>query len=166
MAASTPSDGFDLVVRLGDRPLTLNAERNMHWAKAAKVTAEWKSGAMLVAQEVGLHQVRWERAKFTFRPSYPSARALPDTGAIYPAEKAIVDALVELGVIPDDNRFHNAGQLSLPPMVNPTGLPPAVLVRVAPRPADLQHGYREVCGCEAAHRASQLENDLRSARGR
>lgn len=166
MPESTLSDGIDLRVALGERPLTLNAERDLHWAQAAKVIAEWKRVASLTARSGGLARARWERARFTFRPVYPDGRAVPDTGAIYPVEKAIVDALVELGVIPDDNRFHNAGQLSLPPMVDSSWQSPAVLVRVSPHPADLGHGYREQCGCQQAREASQLENDRRAARGR
>lgn len=140
----------------GARPLTLNAERSKHWSASSALVAEWKEAAGWAATAAGVHRFRLDRALFDFRPVYAKG-PLPDTGSIFPTEKAIIDALVELDVLPDDNRWHNAGQLSLPPMA---GSFMGVVVRVRQRPALADHPAP--CGCRAARLASQAANTLRA----
>jgi len=103
-------------VDVGGRPVSLNSERAKHWTARNSATKEWLQAAGWAVTETGLHQLRLARAEFTFQPVYAGGN-LPDTANIYPTEKAIVDAVVALGVIADDNRFHNAAHHSLAPVL-------------------------------------------------
>lgn len=152
------ADYWVFTVATGSRPLTLNSERGRHWAPAAQAIAEWREAAGWAATAAGVHRLRLDRARFEFRPVYQKG-PMPDTGSIFPVEKAVIDALVDLDVIPDDNRWHNAGQLSLPPIA---GKWTGVAVQVRARPALPEHPPG--CGCRAARLASQASNSARSRR--
>jgi hypothetical protein len=138
----------------GGRPLTLNSERKDRWGARA-ATAEWKVAAGWALKEHRLHRHRFEAVVFEFTPTYVKG-PMPDTANIYPTEKAIVDAVVDAGMIPDDNRWHNRGHLSRPPEVGEfTG----VLVTIWPAAAPAHE-----CGCRSVFDRSQRGNQLRAAR--
>ena len=88
------------------RPRSLNAERSGHWRKHRAETNEeverwgwlWRA-----ALPPGLHLARID---VEAAPSYKSRPQ--DTGNCYPSVKAAIDALVSLGVIPDDTGTHVA----------------------------------------------------------
>lgn len=153
------ADEWTFQVETGARPLTMNSERSRHWAPGAEAIAEWRKAAGWAATAAGIHKIRLDRAMFEFMPVYKTG-PFPDTGSIFPTEKAIVDALIDLDLIPDDNRFHNAGQMSLPPQgARFTG----VVVRVSACPPHLNHSC---CVCRAARLRSQAVNDARARRRR
>lgn len=154
------ADVWSFTVVTGSRPLTLNSERGKHWAPAAEAIAEWREAAGWAATHAGVHRLRLARARFDFRPVYQRG-PMPDTGSIFPTEKAVIDALVDLDVIPDDNRWHNAGQLSLPPMA---GRWTGVAVQI--RACSALDGHSPGCSCRAARLASQAVNHQRSRRRR
>lgn len=116
-----------LFVSTGKNPPTLNRERSQHWAVRAKLVREWHDATWAATSAVRLQ--RFERAGFEFIPRYPTRR-LPDTTAVYPASKAIVDALVHLRVIPDDNAFHNAYETHHAPVHDPSLAAPGIQVNI------------------------------------
>lgn len=108
---------FVITVSTGDRPLVLNRERRLHWSVRSTAVDDWHEAThtQLMLDRV---RERWVRAGFRFYPQYPKG-PLPDTVAVFPSTKAIVDALVAHGLIPDDNPHHNAWEVHYAPVLNP-----------------------------------------------
>lgn len=134
-------------VTTGDRPVTLNAERKAsRWARATAARA-WKEATAAALLEHGLTRCRYERVDIRLRPFYPPRSGnLPDTGGLQPTEKAIVDALVDAGLIPDDNRHHVRSITSEAPDLADIDLP-RVVVQLDPAPINEPHPPRAHCGC-------------------
>lgn len=82
------------------RPPLLNAERSRHWRDHRATTAAWRSEAALryagYAHEGQLAQVKVDVWQVVTKG------ALPDTGACFPAVKAIIDGAVDAGLLPHD----------------------------------------------------------------
>ncbi|MFB7837784.1 hypothetical protein ACWIGW_44350 [Nocardia brasiliensis] len=86
-------------------PMTSNDQRRAHWTTVRKAKAE-------VAELVGWHgrtqlpkQLRLDRARVTVVWHAPDARNR-DSDSLGPFLKATLDALVTIGVLPDDNSKH------------------------------------------------------------
>jgi hypothetical protein len=82
------------------RPVSLNAERSAHWRKRHALTASWREQAAILA--------RRDLKPIVDRPiiveAFPIQKGrLPDAGNAYPTVKAIVDGIVDAGIIPDDD---------------------------------------------------------------
>lgn len=137
--------------------MTLNAERKAGRFPSAASTAEWKQAAGWAAIRAKADKARLDAVSFDFQPIYAKG-PLPDTGGIHPTEKAIVDALVEVGMIPDDNRWHNAGQMSRRPIM---GVETGVMVTVYPAEVE-PHS----CTCRESRERSQRANQIKAARRR
>lgn len=91
-----------LVLRLEQRPWTLNSERSNsrgHWNHRA-LTREWRDAFHLLALEAGAP--RYEHVVVTAQPELRNRSGMPDTGACIGAVKAAVDGLVDAGVLTDD----------------------------------------------------------------
>jgi len=102
-------------ISLGFRPWTANAERRMHWAARAELVASWRAHAAAEARRQRIP--RLDRVAVEIEPTVRSRRHLPDVAACYPAAKAMIDGLVDAGVLPDDDPRHVVGQLFLAPLV-------------------------------------------------
>ena len=68
-----------------EKPWTVNTERTWHFHKRAKAVRE---------------------VKISIVPLSKDKRGIQDVGACLPAAKAAVDAIVDMGVIPDDDPKH------------------------------------------------------------
>lgn len=122
--------GFVIELYTGERPVTLNAERKANRYVRAKATALWRHLAELEVRGRPGPVPKHGRVHIRFEAVYPSnAGVLPDTGALYPTEKAIVDGLVDAGVIEDDSGEFVAGLTSVAPRKGDVAVP-VVRVRV------------------------------------
>ena len=127
-------------------PSYLTRKRKQAWRDATQQSLEQ------LQEETSLPY--FERPLFTFLPVYQ--RQLPDPGAIAPTTKAIIDGVVALGLIEDDSFLHTAGILQLPPVQSTwTG----VTVKMAARPAALNHLTDRMCSCREDMQRAQRANE-------
>lgn len=147
------SERLDFHVTTGERPITLNRERRHHtgWKRSA-ATQLWKDATAAALLEHHLTAHRFERVDIRLRPFYPpKSGVLPDTGGLQPTEKAIVDALVQAQIIPDDNRHHVRSITSEAPAIHEDVDLPRIQVRIEPAPINPGHPPRKTCGCDRRH---------------
>lgn len=144
-----------------DRPFLMNGLSKIHWGTERRLAKMWSEAAQEALRRERLEWMRFEALRFDFLPVY---RHQPgDTASAAPTEKWIVDGFVRSGLIPDDNRFHNAGQLSLPPVLaNWTGM----TVRIIAKPVHADHRPHIECGCRESMALMQRTNDMKSKRKR
>ena len=83
------------------RPWTVNAERNWHYHKRAKLVKQWREGFCELAGEEGIPEL--ERMYIEACPVVRDRR-LQDTCAANNAVKAAIDGIVDAGVVPDDSK--------------------------------------------------------------
>lgn len=88
-----------LTIVIERRPWTLNVERQGNRWKRAALVADWRKEAALYA--------RTRTASFTAvdivaAPELRNRAAMPDTAACVGAAKAMIDGLVDAGVLPSD----------------------------------------------------------------
>lgn len=92
---------FSFTVRDLGRPMTANKAHNTNHFAISKMRELWGGETQKVLRAMkapkGLGQVA-----ITVRPFYDRG-PLPDTDAVQPTVKAIIDGMVRYGVIPDDN---------------------------------------------------------------
>lgn len=111
---------FELV--FPGRPTTINEFIRLHRMKAHGITRDYRDQATWLARQAGMH-----RAKVSFIelvevcPEYRTNRSLPDTGAAVLVVKAIVDGLVDAGVVPNDTPAYVGSQLHRPPALSTVG---------------------------------------------
>lgn len=153
---STPTGAVTFHVTTGERPVTLNAERRGNrWARNTAAQA-WKTATAEALLEYHVTRHRFERVDIRLRPFYPPRSGnLPDTGGLQPTEKAIVDALVHAGIIPDDNRHHVRSITSEAPDIAGEIDTPRVVVRLEPAPINPGHPPRKTCGCDRRHQPKE-----------
>lgn len=90
-----------VTLTFGGRPPTLNRERAAHWRRHRSSTAAYRQETKLRFRRlVGAVRPPIEVRSW---PTYRSRRSWPDVGAWFPATKAVVDGLVDLGVLPEDH---------------------------------------------------------------
>lgn len=93
------------------RPMSLNDYRSKHWRKHQDHEQEWRQAGAILALEAklpkGLARVRFEA--WGFGPG-----SQQDPGNCYPSVKAMIDGLVDVGVIADDDGEHVESILLLP----------------------------------------------------
>lgn len=140
-------------VSTGNRPFTANQVMTANHFKRAGMVREWKEAT---AMSLALNKIRarFDRAWFEFAPVYPKY-PITDTSNVHPSTKAIVDALVDAGMIPDDNPYHNAYEGFDAPVVDRAATTPYIMVTVRSLPALEGHRAGE-CKCAASHQARQL----------
>ena len=84
----------------------LNANQRQHWAQRNKVTQHWRERAAWAAKEAKIPHL--ERAHILMHIGFADKRRR-DVHNFYLTGKAIVDGLVDAGVLPDDNDAHLVG---------------------------------------------------------
>lgn len=134
-------------------PWSLNWERSAHYHAHGRKTKEWRDLAAKLAAEA-----EWPsglaRVTVLARPIYRSPSSFTDTGNCFPSVKAIVDGLVDYGLIPDDNWPHVAELRLLAPK---THLTDGIMVQVVE--VDPVDGHADGrCGCRQARRRSASQS--------
>lgn len=109
------------------RPHTSNKERQLHRFALATIHRTWREAGTQAARIAKLRDL--PPCAVTFQARYPSGN-LPDTGAIAPTGKCIIDGLVDAGVWPDDKAEWVTEERYLPPIKAPGQ--PAVIVTLTP----------------------------------
>jgi|TARA_R100001463_G_scaffold675_4_gene3079 crossover junction endodeoxyribonuclease RusA len=87
-----------------EKSWTVNQERTWHFHKRAKMVRDCRErfGWLVAEQKLP----RLDKVKVSIVPLAKDKRGIQDVGACLPAAKAAVDALVDMGVIPDDDPKH------------------------------------------------------------
>lgn len=156
------SGRIQLLIYTRDRIPTLNRERKEHWSWKDNMKTDWKAATHAALDEAKYRPRHGlEAARFQFQPWLPPKKwGTPfDTSAGYPAEKAIIDALVEAEVIPDDTREHNRGQLTLPPEDYLGMRWPVMQVDIWPWPLPDYHPA-DLCDCREKYQQKQIKQEL------
>lgn len=106
----------------------INANDRLHYHAKAKLTALWRDAANVHARAI--EDVRFDRAHITVSIRFPTNHRR-DVGNLYPTAKAILDGLVDAGVLVDDDDTRVIG----PDMrrIYPNG-PPLVRVTIEETP--------------------------------
>lgn len=85
----------------------INLNQRHHWAKKAKLTKAWRNAAHLHARSVGLPQGLGKvRVVATI---HKATNRQYDAHNLIPTVKAVIDGLVDYGLIPDDTNTHLVG---------------------------------------------------------
>jgi Holliday junction resolvase RusA-like endonuclease len=79
----------------------INANQRLHHHAKAKLTKAWREAAGLHAKYAEDYR-QYDRAHITIAYRFPNNRRR-ETSNLQPTSKAIVDGLVDAGVIPDDS---------------------------------------------------------------
>jgi hypothetical protein len=108
------------------RPPTVNADHQLHHFARSKVRKNWRTLAATMARAAGIPPLT--AVDVTVQGRYPGG-VLPDTDALQPAVKGVLDGLVDSGVIPDDRGEFVHSLRFLAPRVEP-GRPPSLLVQI------------------------------------
>lgn len=106
--------------------MSLNKERGQHWSERSDEVKQRRKDAFWLAKEAKVPHL--ERVLIVATPIYPDRRRR-DPGNAYPTVKAIVDGLVDAGVIADDNDKHVSGILMRPAEVR-RGTPGAMRIDI------------------------------------
>lgn len=154
---------IQLLITTRERIPVINAESGKHWTHKDGIKTAWKA-----ATHDALREAKYRprhgliAARFQFQPWHPPSvpeSQLPDTAAHYRVEKSIVDACVEAEVIPEDNRNHNRGQLTLPPERYPGLKWPVMQVDIWPWTLPPYHPADQ-CTCREQYETKQHNQDL------
>lgn len=81
----------------------INANQREHWAKKAAKTREWRSAAFAVACSVPRRRRTFTTPVHITCTVHKTRAGRFDVANLARTSKAIVDGLVDAGVIPDDN---------------------------------------------------------------
>lgn len=117
---------WELVIDTLGRPPTANSRRRQHWRTQARSVEAWKHAALWMARQQRMPRLMAIEVECWGR--YPNGRSLPDTDAVAPALKAVLDGLVIAQIIPNDTPAHVHGVTYRPPVVA-HGMP-ALVVRI------------------------------------
>lgn len=146
----------------GERPLTTNQADSSHWSKRGGNKTDWHKATWAALNEAAVKR-RFDRAGFRIHPYYPPpVEHHPDAGGLYPTVKAIVDACVHNGMLPDDNPFHNAYEHFAAPVLDESLTYPVLLVIVIPKPPVTGHGSGE-CDCKQRRERAQAKAAMKRA---
>jgi hypothetical protein len=89
-----------VIFRFAGRPALLNAERSAFWTVHRGTTAALRQEALLRARTAGLPVM--DAVAVRSWPTYTTGRSWPDVAGWVPATKAVLDGLVDAGVIAND----------------------------------------------------------------
>ena len=98
----------------------LSANTRHHWSVNREVARAWRRLAVAAARLQGIPTIQRARVVVTF---HKATAARYDPGNLAPVSKAIVDGLVDAGVLPDDSHEylvgpdHRAGEKTATPHV-------------------------------------------------
>ena len=84
----------------------INANERMNWRKRSDLTRYWRALALLKAREARIPSFDRIRVIVTF---HRADRRQFDPSNLAPTSKALVDGLVDAGVVPDDTFRHVIG---------------------------------------------------------
>ena len=95
-----PISNVPYVVEVWGEMWTANKERTMyHFTRATKVK-EWRSAACICAKARRIPKLK--AVEIRFIPYRTDKRGLADTGGHFPVAKAIIDGLVDAGILTGD----------------------------------------------------------------
>jgi len=117
---------WTLTVDMCGRPTTTNMVHRWHHRAVSADRKQWRHAGAVLARQASIPAMDCCHIEVTGR--YPGG-TLPDTDAVAPSLKGVIDGLVDAGVIPDDTGRHIATITYHAPVKAP-GLPPALLVTV------------------------------------
>lgn len=86
----------------GERSRLLTANQRLHYKQRGERTAYWRTRAATLVVP------RFATARIVLTFAWPDKRRR-DVANLYPTAKAIVDGLVDAGLLPDDNDNHLTG---------------------------------------------------------
>lgn len=122
---------------------TVNGQRQMHHHSLAKLVREYRGTTRMLARSCKIPHL--DRIALELTPLGPQIRQ--DVAACAPAAKALLDGLVDAGVLDDDNPRYVPRITFLAPMKGPHGLH-ALIVDLADLAPD--HGtYQAALALEA-----------------
>jgi len=87
-----------------DPAMLLTSNQRLHWAKKAAATAYWRG----LGVTAGCRVEPRDQARIVFHIRFPN-NIRRDVGNLSPTAKALVDGLVDAGVLPDDSDAHLEG---------------------------------------------------------
>jgi hypothetical protein len=79
---------------------TLNKERTLHYHARAKMVKEWREAACVAAKARKIPKMTAVEVRFT--PHRRNRQGLADTGGHFPVAKAMIDGLVDAGILTGD----------------------------------------------------------------
>ena len=85
----------------GERPWTSNAERRWHHMERARRVKDMRESFGWMAKAQGFPPMR--KVRITATPLAKNRKNMMDVGACFPAVKAAIDGLVDVGVLADDD---------------------------------------------------------------
>ena len=85
----------------------INLNQRLHWAKKAELTRQWRLAAHVAAQQAKVHQ-GFSKVHVTAYITKPTRRAF-DVHNLIPTMKAVIDGLVDYGVVADDSTKYLTG---------------------------------------------------------
>jgi crossover junction endodeoxyribonuclease RusA len=94
-----PISDVPYVVMVWNDLWTLNNERTKHWGYRKKMVKEWRSATCVAVKARKIPFMK--KVKVTFTP-YVATKRKVDTANHFPVLKAMVDGLVDAGVLSDD----------------------------------------------------------------
>jgi len=107
----------------------LNANDRDHWRVLSPIRKAWRDLGHAHGQAAGLAAHGWQRVRIDADIHRPIA-SRSDAGNWYPTVKAVIDGLVDAGLIPDDNDDHLDG----PFLRRGAKGPYAVTITITPEP--------------------------------
>lgn len=92
---------WSIIFPSGMKLLTANEMRKQgHWTKFYSVIRTWRSTACLLAKEAHIPQQQFVKIRAVY---YAPDNRRRDTSNIFPTVKAVIDGIVDAGVLPDDS---------------------------------------------------------------
>lgn len=123
---------YRLVLPFAKGDKLINANHRHHWAVKARHTREWRNLALIIARRAFARREldKLERARIEIFLHFGDKRSR-DAHNYTLTGKAIVDGLVDAGLLPDDNNRHLIG----PDMRAGTGKERHIEILIEPLPA-------------------------------
>lgn len=88
------------IVLEGERPWTVNGERKMTHHQRADLVRSWRERAAWLAKLERIPHL--DKVRIRARPLVRNRAAMQDVGNCYPAVKASIDGLVDVGILAND----------------------------------------------------------------
>ena len=95
-----PISDVPYVVEIWGEMWTANKERTLHHFTRAKKVKEWCTAACVCARARRIPKLKAVEIRFT--PYRTDKRGLADTGGHFPVAKAVIDGLVDAGILTGD----------------------------------------------------------------
>jgi hypothetical protein len=95
-----PISNVPYVVEVWGDMWTLNKERTLHHFAVGKKVKEWRSATCVAAKARKIPKMKAVEVRFT--PHRRNRQSMPDTGGHFPVAKAMIDGLVDAGILIED----------------------------------------------------------------